>query len=149
MFGAKDFRVIVSDAFFNEMEQQWCPPDLEVFKLVPDHFQIHVTRLYESIGSPTVSSNNFWTVYASLYNAFKDDSCLETLGMQNILSAQCNFDPLQSPVDIPIPSEWTPLRNDRYFQGTDGDQDVGGAPHGMDFTAGNEVRVFTDFTDEE
>ena len=28
------------------MERNWCPPDLEVFKLVSDVFQLHVARIY-------------------------------------------------------------------------------------------------------
>lgn len=131
------------------MERDWCAPDLEVFKLVPDIFQLHIERVYQTIGSPAISSNNFWTVYALLCNEFKKDACVDDLQMQEAFNGQQNFDPLQSPVNIPVLSGLAPLRNDRYLLGVDDDVYLGGAPEHMGFTDENGGRIFVDFSDEE
>ena len=131
------------------MERDWCAPDLEVFKLVPDIFQLHIERVYQTIGSPAISSNNFWTVYALLCNEFKKDACVDDLQMQEGFNRQQNFDPLQSPVNIPVLSGLAPLRNDRYLLGVDDDVYLGGAPEHMGFTDENGGRIFVDFSDEE
>jgi hypothetical protein len=149
LFGAKDFRVIVGDDLFNEMEREWCPPELEVFKLVPDVFQFHIERVYQAIGSPEISSNNFWTVYSLLCDEFKKDDCVDDPQMHEAFQRQQNLDPLQSAVDIPVLPGLAPLRNDRYLLGVDGDIYLGGAPEHMGFTDENRGRTFVDFSDSD
>ena len=134
------------------MERDWCPPDLEVFKLVPDIFQLHVERVYEAIGSPEISSNNFWTVYSLLCQEFKKDACVDDPQMQETFNRERNLDPLQSAVDIPVLPNLAPLRNDRYLLEVDSnDIYLGGAPEHMGFTASDENggRLFVDFSDQE
>lgn len=131
------------------MEQEWCPPNLEVFKLMPDVFQVHVMRIYQALGSPTVSSNNFWTVYSLLCGEFKKDTCIDDLRMQEVLDNQQNFNPLQSPVDIPVLPGLAPLCNDQYFLGDGSDVYIGGAPQDMGFTGRNGECIFVEFGDEE
>jgi hypothetical protein len=134
------------------MERDWCPSDLEVFKLVPDVFQVHIERVYQAIGSPAISSNNFWTVYSLLCDEFKKDACVGDPQMQEVFNTQQTLDPLQSAVEIPVLPDLAPLRNDRYLIGVDGDIYLGGAPEHMGFTDENEdrdERVFVHFSDEE
>jgi hypothetical protein len=131
------------------MERDWCPPDLEVFKLVPDVFQLHIERVYQAIGSPEISSNNFWTVYSLLCEEFKKDACVDDPQMQETFNRQQILDPLQS-ADIPVLPGLAPLRNDRYLLGVDSnDIYLGGAPEHMGFTDENVDRIFVDFSDEE
>jgi len=111
LFGVKDFRVIVGDDLFNEMERHWCQSDLEVFKLVPDFFQLHIERVYQAIDSPAISSDNFWTVYSLLCGEFKKDAYVDDPQMQEVFNTQQNLDPLQSAVEIPVLPGLTPLRN--------------------------------------
>lgn len=61
---------MVSPELFDEMEQEWAPPDDPVFQLVPPTFQEQVSELYANIGSPDISSLNFWEVYKKLLDAF-------------------------------------------------------------------------------
>ena len=131
------------------MERDWCLPDLEVFKLVPDVFQLHVERVYQAIGSPAISSNNFWTVYSLLCNEFRKDACVDDLQMQEVFNRQQNLDPLQSPVDIPVLPGLALLRNDRYLLGVDDDIYLGGALEHMGFIDNNGECIFVDFSDEE
>ena len=131
------------------MERDWCSPELDVFKLVPDIFRLHIERVYQAIGSPEISSNNFWTVYSLLCNEFKKDACVDDPQMQEAFNSQQNFDPLQSAVDIPVLPGLAPLCNDRYLLGVDNDIYLGGAPEHMGFTGENEGRVFVDFSDDE
>jgi hypothetical protein len=131
------------------MERDWCAPDLEVFKLVPDIFQLHIERIYQAIGSPAISSNNFWTVYSLLCNEFKKDDSVDDPQMQEAFNRQQNLDPLQSPVDIPVLPGLAPLRNDRYLLGVDDDIYLGGAPEHVGFTDENGGCIFVDFSDKE
>ena len=130
------------------MERDWCPSDLEVFKLVPNVFQLHIERVYQAIGSPAISSNNFWTVYSLLCEEFKKDACVGDPQMQEVFNTQQTLDPLQS-VEIPVLPGLAPLRNDRYLIGVDGDIYLGGAPEHMGFIDENECRFFVDLSGEE
>ena len=131
------------------MERDWCLPDLEVFKLVPDVLQLHVERVYQAIGSLAISSNNFWTVYSLLCNEFRKDACVDDLQMQEVFNRQQNLDPIQSPVDIPVLPGLALLHNDRYLLGVDNDIYLGGAPEHMGFIDDNGEHIFVDFSDEE
>ena len=130
------------------MERDWCPSDLEVFKLVPNVFQLHIERVYQATGSPAISSNNFWTVYSLLCEEFKKDACVGDPQMQEVFNTQQTLDPLQS-VEIPVLPGLAPLRNDRYLIGVDGDIYLGGAPEHMGFIDENECRFFVDLSGEE
>ena len=131
------------------MERDWCPPDLEVFKLVPNVFQLHVEQVYQAIGSPAILSNNFWMVYSLLCNEFRKDGCVDDLQMWEVFNRQQNLDPLQSLVDIPVLPGLAPLRSDWYLLGVDDNIYLGGAPEHMGFTDDNEEHIFVDFSDEE
>jgi hypothetical protein len=131
------------------MERDWCLLDLEVFKLVPDVFQLHVEQVYQAISSPAISSNNFWTVYSLLCNEFKKDACVDDPQMQEAFNRNQNLDLLQSPVDIPVLPGLAPLHNDRYLLGVDDNIYLGGAPEHMGFTNENREHIFVDFSDEE
>ena len=122
------------------MEGDWCPPNLDVFKLVPDIFQIHIERVYQAIGSPAVSSNNFWTVYSLLCDEFKKDACVDDPQMQEVFNQQQNLNPLQSEVDIPVLPGLAPLHNNRYLLEVDDDIYLGGAPQHMGFSDENGER---------
>ena len=131
------------------MERDWCPSDLEVFKLVPNVFQLHIERVYQAIGSPAISSNNFWTVYSLLCEEFKKDACVGDPQMQEVFNTQQTLDPLQS-VEIPVLPGLAPLRNDRYLLEVDDDIYLGGAPEHMGFTDENGGgRIFVNLSDDE
>ncbi|KAJ7139358.1 hypothetical protein C8R44DRAFT_605301, partial [Mycena epipterygia] len=104
LYGTKDYKVIVPPELFNEMEQQWAPSEDPVFQLAPPVFTTKILELYESLGSPAVSSNNFWEVYTALLNGIvlidHDDELTA-----NIQDMDAAFD---SPIEL-IPSQ-KPLR---------------------------------------
>lgn len=152
----------MSDTLLDEMEARWAPRDSNVFKLVPDLFQVQITALYENIGSPAVSSNNFWTVYQQLWDAFHQVP--QDPDMQKILEEQREMDPMDCSIDIPLIPGLAPLRNNRYGHNF-GDVYMGGVPaeelieQDLD-TSGSEAnggvvisqgthRVFAEFSDEE
>ncbi|KAJ7827354.1 hypothetical protein B0H14DRAFT_2595352 [Mycena olivaceomarginata] len=63
-----DAWVIVPPELFDEMEQQWAPPDDPVFELAPPVFTGKIQDIYESLGRPEVTSRSFWDVYSALLN---------------------------------------------------------------------------------
>ncbi|KAJ7719745.1 hypothetical protein B0H16DRAFT_1336478, partial [Mycena metata] len=71
LYGAEDYKaeVLVPTELFNEMEAQWAPPTDPVFDLAPPVFTTKIVAIYESLGSPAVSSTNFWEVYSQLLNS--------------------------------------------------------------------------------
>jgi hypothetical protein len=76
------FQVLVTPQLFNELEEQWAPPDDPVFQLVPPAFEMQAQKLYTNIGRTPVSSKNIWQIYTSLLSAFRlinDDPALATL----------------------------------------------------------------------
>ncbi|KII92463.1 hypothetical protein PLICRDRAFT_678606 [Plicaturopsis crispa FD-325 SS-3] len=71
-YGAKDFMIRVTDSsLFDEMEQQWAPPEHPIFQLVPPTFAAQANELYRQLGNPLVSGDTFWAVYRSLLQAFR------------------------------------------------------------------------------
>ncbi|KAJ7726305.1 hypothetical protein DFH07DRAFT_758178 [Mycena maculata] len=70
-YSTTDYKVIVSPDEFDEMEATWAPPHDPVFKLTPDTFHSQAIALYTALGSPIVTLDSFWIVYADLLNAFE------------------------------------------------------------------------------
>ncbi|KAK6991985.1 hypothetical protein R3P38DRAFT_3409105 [Favolaschia claudopus] len=66
LYGTEDYKVIVSPELFDEMEQQWAPPDDPVFALTPPVFTQKVEAVYEALGRPEVTHRTFWTVYCAI-----------------------------------------------------------------------------------
>ena len=52
------------------MENEWAPPDHEVFRLVPPEFDYHARNLYAMIGNPVVDHKTIVSVFRRLRNAF-------------------------------------------------------------------------------
>jgi hypothetical protein len=52
------------------MENEWAPPDHEVFRLVPPEFDYHAQTLYAMIGSPVVNHKSIIPVFCRLRDAF-------------------------------------------------------------------------------
>ncbi|KAJ6619203.1 hypothetical protein B0H10DRAFT_2163996 [Mycena sp. CBHHK59/15] len=53
------FRIMVAPELFDEMQQQWAPPDDPVFELTPPLFTSKIQQIYKSLGCPEVTSRNF------------------------------------------------------------------------------------------
>jgi len=70
------------------MEKHWAPQHLPIFDLVPPAFEKQITAFYNSLGCPTISSNNFWDIYIQLVNLFQTLCFLphiaEALGMADL-----------------------------------------------------------------
>jgi hypothetical protein len=64
-------QVLVPPELFDEMEQQWAPPDDPVFQMAPPTFEAQAQLLYSHIGRPPVSSQTFWAVYSALLDSFR------------------------------------------------------------------------------
>jgi hypothetical protein len=62
---------VITPELFDEMEQEWAPPNDPVFRLVPATFEQQAAMLYHTLGQPAVSSATFWTVYQELLSAFR------------------------------------------------------------------------------
>ncbi|KAG6818632.1 hypothetical protein H0H93_003299 [Arthromyces matolae] len=71
-FKSKNFMVLVSPELFDEIEQEWAPPNDPVFQLVPTAFNTRASMLYSALGQPNVSSDTFWDVYKALLAAFRE-----------------------------------------------------------------------------
>ncbi|KAK7041228.1 hypothetical protein R3P38DRAFT_2512612 [Favolaschia claudopus] len=66
LYGTEDYKVIVSPALFDEIEQQWAPPDDPVFVLTPPVFTQKVEAVYEALDRPEVTHRTFWNVYCAI-----------------------------------------------------------------------------------
>lgn len=64
-------QIVITPELFDEMEQEWAPPNDPVFRLVPATFEQQAATLYHTMGQPVVSSATFWTVYQELLSAFR------------------------------------------------------------------------------
>ncbi|KAH7906201.1 hypothetical protein BJ138DRAFT_1117789 [Hygrophoropsis aurantiaca] len=83
-FNAYDFKIAVPEELFDEMENKWAPSDHPVFQLVPPDFDAKAALLYGAIGAPSVCSDNFWEVYATLLDSFESDSVRQSFDLQSI-----------------------------------------------------------------
>ncbi|KAJ6583676.1 hypothetical protein B0H10DRAFT_2168133 [Mycena sp. CBHHK59/15] len=54
-----DMQIIVAPELFDEMQQQWAPPDDPVFELTPPLFTSKIQQIYKSLGCSEVTSHNF------------------------------------------------------------------------------------------
>ncbi|ETW77066.1 hypothetical protein HETIRDRAFT_326449 [Heterobasidion irregulare TC 32-1] len=61
-----DFKVVISDALINELEQRWALPAHDVFKLVLDKFVDRIQPLYLNLSEPQVSFDLFWNIFCHL-----------------------------------------------------------------------------------
>jgi hypothetical protein len=64
-------QITVAPELFDEMEKEWADPLDPVFHLSPPAFKKHATAIYDQIGRPDVTSDNFWEVYAGFLTAFR------------------------------------------------------------------------------
>lgn len=62
------------------MENEWAPPDHEVFQLVPREFDLHARRLYHIEGSPVISHSTFLATFQMLRDAFRPFEAEHPLG---------------------------------------------------------------------
>ncbi|KZT52387.1 hypothetical protein CALCODRAFT_531300, partial [Calocera cornea HHB12733] len=68
-FGARDYRVLVTDSDIDLIEQLYATPSHPVFQLVPPTFDDHIAHNYRAIGAPAITLASFWMVYLRLRDA--------------------------------------------------------------------------------
>ncbi|KAJ8481657.1 hypothetical protein ONZ45_g15236 [Pleurotus djamor] len=66
LYGALDFKVTVEQAAIERARELYAPRDHPVFQLVPQSFEAIIVTGYESLGSPTITRKNIWSVYRTL-----------------------------------------------------------------------------------
>ncbi|PPQ67538.1 hypothetical protein CVT26_006839 [Gymnopilus dilepis] len=98
-YGCLDFKIKVDPQAVQGIRQTLAPPDDPVFQLVPKEFENQAAVLYESMGSPPLSSKNIWQVYCELLRRF------ETLDEAMDLLEQCQvyFDLMEEEATIEQP----------------------------------------------
>ncbi|KAF4577029.1 hypothetical protein EYR36_005016 [Pleurotus pulmonarius] len=162
MYGAKDYKIIVSPEMLNDARQQWAPPDDPVFELVPPSFQRHVQAIYTTLGRPTVSSATFWTTYARLLEALRtvpDEICVPDEILQEASAFEVEV-PILSNLrnirmgDIPIGESVEKITGLRSAVCDDSEDEVARSLYesGEEMDAdemGLDLREFADFTDSE
>ncbi|KAF7974335.1 hypothetical protein HWV62_12390 [Athelia sp. TMB] len=70
-YGSYDFKIIVPNDLFDEMEELYAPQDHPVFQLVPPDFHARASELYARMGHPPVGRESFWDVYRNLLFLFQ------------------------------------------------------------------------------
>ncbi|KAG1844880.1 hypothetical protein C8R48DRAFT_617680, partial [Suillus tomentosus] len=99
-----DFSVEVDHSSLDAMRQIYAPPDHPVFLLVPQEFSQQASLFMEELGSPPVTGDNVWNVYADLLMCFQ--SIERDEGIRKLLAAQL---PLPGDGDNLIGSEDLPI----------------------------------------
>ena len=56
----------------SEAEEEWAPSDDPIFQLVPPDFQAIVSKCYDDLGRPAVTSDQFWEVYCNLRDSVEE-----------------------------------------------------------------------------
>ncbi|KAE9393107.1 hypothetical protein BT96DRAFT_999737 [Gymnopus androsaceus JB14] len=65
-FNVKDFKVGISPELINELQQEYAPPDHEVFQLTPPIFDDAAQTVYAQMNCPKVNHQSFWVVYRDM-----------------------------------------------------------------------------------
>ncbi|KAG2140820.1 hypothetical protein BD769DRAFT_1626239 [Suillus cothurnatus] len=99
-----DFSVKVDHSSLDAMRQIYTPPDHPVFLLVPQEFSQQASLFMAELGSPLVTWDNVWNVYADLLMCFQ--SIERDEGIHKLLAAQL---PLPGDGDNLIGSEDLPI----------------------------------------
>lgn len=60
----------VPSSLFDEVQNDYAPPDHPVFLLVPPELDARAEFLYRKLGCPPVDSGTFWDVYQKLLGSF-------------------------------------------------------------------------------
>ena len=101
-------QITVPPELFDEMEKECADPLDPVFRLVPPVFEEYAITIYDQIGHPEVTSDNFWDVYTDVLTAFRslpdDPELAKTL--------QCVEDDAED--EIPLLPVLRPLPDDRH-----------------------------------
>jgi hypothetical protein len=53
------------------MDIEWANPSDPKFLLVPPAFEVHAVAIYDEMGQPAITSNNFWEVYLEMLALFR------------------------------------------------------------------------------
>jgi hypothetical protein len=96
--------VKVDHSSLDAMRQIYAPPDHPVFLLVPQEFSQQASLFMAELGSPPVTGDNVWNVYADLLMCFQ--SIERDEGIHKLLAAQL---PLPGDGDNLIGSEDLPI----------------------------------------
>ncbi|KAJ7576955.1 hypothetical protein C8J56DRAFT_1114407 [Mycena floridula] len=70
-YGHRSFMIGVNDQILDDAAQKWACPEHPVFELTPASFHECAQAAYESLGSPPVARETFWTVYCQLKQALE------------------------------------------------------------------------------
>lgn len=105
------------------MRQEFAPPEDPVFQLVPPEFGKYAGILYESMGSPTIKSDNIWEIYRELLHRFEHlddavDFLEECLVYLDLIDKQINATELEPPSGAELYGGPDNLREDgTYYMG--------------------------------
>ena len=88
---------MVEQAVIDHVQNTFAPPNDLVFELVPPKYGQYATILYQSMGSPTINSENVWNIYWELLHQFEHldnavDFMEECQVYLNFLDNQVNVD---------------------------------------------------------
>ena len=131
----------ISTDIFDDMQQEWAPPDDPVFQLTPTSFHNQANHHYTSLARPAISRGTFWDIYKSLLACFRQDPVDATL------EAEFNLANLGADQGMELLPGLQPLRI--------GDEIVGDGVvllqnyDEADFTSDEEDAYAADFTDNE
>lgn len=120
------WQVVVPTELFDEVEQEYAPPEHPVFELVPPTFDRRANILYSQIGQPVVQSDTFWEVYSQLLNQFQ----LEEESLVPVLTAYRETLHALDMEEIQLLPNLKELRNGAKIVGPPGSRYIGGMVHG-------------------
>lgn len=107
MFIKFSLKIGVEQAAIEHVRNAFAPPNDPVFELVPSEFGHYAAILYQSMGSPTINSDNVWNIYRELLHRFEHlDDAVEFMEecqvYLNILDDQVNLDDEVPPAGIEL-----------------------------------------------
>ncbi|KAH7905061.1 hypothetical protein BJ138DRAFT_1018219 [Hygrophoropsis aurantiaca] len=124
-FDSLDFKIPVPAELLDEVEEKYAPSDHPVFDLVPPLFDQRANELYQAIGAPLVSSDNFWGVYQQLLSQFRSTTTGCDPQMETLLRSSSEPDE-DDPNEIAILPDLKDLRLGANVVGPKGFQYLGG-----------------------
>lgn len=124
------FQIGVEQAAIDHVRNTYAPPNDPVFELVPPEFGQYASILYQSMGSPSINSDNVWNIYRELLHRFEhlDDAVnfLEECQVYlNILDDQVDLDD-----EVAVPPTGIALYGGPDDQDADGNYYMGGVNNG-------------------